>query len=150
MRQFGDAARVAADTGVDENEEPNVDFLLLDREVSLHYPGSGALAYLTATMATSGGALEAVGTVINFVASCMEDDDARYLNRILLDSKSGFDVEDICDVVEYLVEEWSGGNPTRGSSGSSRPARTSGKSSTANSRPAASPRSRSRSVDSAT
>lgn len=150
MRQFGDAARVAALTEEDQNDEPNIDFKLLDREVSLKYPGSGALAYLTATMSTVSDNLSAVGIIINFIASCMDDEDARYLNQILLDSKSGFDVEDISEVAEYLLEEWSGGNPTSGSSGSSRPARTTGRSSTANSRRPASPRSGSRSGGSAT
>jgi hypothetical protein len=150
MRQFGDAARIASLTEEDQSDEPNVEFKLLDREVSLKYPGSGALAYLTATMSTVSDNLSAVGIVINFVVSCMEPEDARYLNQILLDSQSGFDVEDISELAEFLLEEWSGGNPTSGSSGSSRQGRTSGKSSTANSRRPASPRSSSRSGGSAT
>jgi hypothetical protein len=127
MKQFGDKNRKAA-----REEDHPITIKMLDREVTVHSPGAEQLAYLSAMLLED--ELDAAGGLINFFAELLETDgDRRYLKKILLDHSSGFDVYDLADMAEYLVEEW-GKRPTTAASGSSPTQRTTGKSSTASSR----------------
>src|SRR6187431_2181864 len=127
IKQFGDAARKGRDDGA---EDDIIVVKILDRDVTLHSPGSGSLAYLAMSIAGAGNDLVQLGQTINFIMSIFEDDDARWVRGLLLDRESGFDAEDIMDLAIYVVEEWSGRptNPSTGSSPSSRAtgARTTG------------------------
>lgn len=117
IKQFGDAARKGKDDGDDDYP---ITVKILEREVTVHSPGSGALAYLSMAIAGAGGDMVQLGQSINFIMSIFEDEDARYVRGLLLDRKSGFDAEDLLDFAIYIVEEWSD-RPTKPSTGSSRP-----------------------------
>ena len=140
LKQFGDAARKARDTG--EEDDPRT-VLVLDREITIHSPGSGSLAYLAMSIAGAGNDLVQLGQVINFIMSIFEDDDARYVRGLLLDKESGFDAEDIMDLAIYIVEEWSS-RPTKPSTGSSPSRQATGARTTGASRKVTSTPSRSR------
>lgn len=141
IKQFGDATRKGRDDG--EDDEPIV-VKVLDREVELHSPGSGSLAYLAMSIAGAGNDLVQLGQVINFMMSIFDDDDARHIRGLLLDRNSGFDAEDIMDMAIYLVEEWSS-RPTNPSTGSAQSPRQVGARTTGASRKVTSTRSPSRS-----
>lgn len=141
MREFGDAARAARK---DDSDEPGIEVKILGRVIFIEYPGAAQLGWLTAQLSMAPTVLHSVGAIINFVAALMEDDDARHLQRALLDPRSGFGPDELQELAEHLVEEWSG-NPTNGSSDSSRRPATTGASSTAAQRKSPSTRSRSRS-----
>lgn len=141
IKQFGDAARKGRDDGI---EDDPLEVMILDREVTLHSPGSGSLAYLAMSIAGAGNDLVQLGQVINFIMSIFEDEDARYVRGLLLDKNSGFDAEDIMDLAIYIVEEWSS-RPTNPSTGSSRSPRSTGARTTGATRKVGSTPSRSRS-----
>lgn len=141
IKQFGDAARKSKDAGDDDDV---LTVKILEREVDLHSPGSGSLAYLAMSIAGAGDDLMQTGQVINFIMSIFDDDDARYVRGLLLDRNSGFDAEDIMDLAIYIVEEWSS-RPTKPSTGSSQSARATGARTTGASRKVTSSPSRSRS-----
>ena len=141
IKQFGDAARKSKDRGI---EDDTLDVMILDRQVTLHSPGSGSLAYLAMSIAGAGNDLVQMGQVINFIMSIFGDDDARYVRGLLLDRDSGFDAEDIMELAIWIVEEWSD-RPTKPSTGSSPSRRTTGARTTGATRKVTSTPSRSRS-----
>ena len=127
IRQFGSAARRGEDRG--EDDEPIV-IGLAGQEVTLHSPGTGQLSYLAATLYSYEGTLEQLGGLMNFIANLMDDEDARWFKRALLDNDIDFAGEDVLDLCRYIIEEWSQDRPTNPSSGSASPRRRTGASST--------------------
>jgi len=142
IKQFGNAARGARDEG---EEDLELEVMILDRKIHLNSPGSGQLSYLAMTIASNNRDLLTVGRLINFIVNLMDDDDQGYVSALLLDRDSGFDGEDIVDVAEYVVEEWSS-RPTQTSTGSSKSPQATGRRSTGATRKAGSTPSRSRST----
>lgn len=128
IRQFGSAADRGEDRG--EDDQP-LDVKIAGREVTLHSPGSGQMAYLAATLSSYDGTLVQLGGLINFVANLMTDEDAAWFRKALLSNDIDFEGEDALELCEYLIEEWSEGRPTKQSSASAPRQRTTGASSTA-------------------
>lgn len=141
VKQFGDAARKGSDEGLDDDP---ITVKFLDREVTVHSPGSGALAYLAMAVAGAGNDMVQLGQAINFIMSIFEPEDQRYVRGLLLDRQSGFDAEDLMEFAMYAVEEWSS-RPTNPSTGSSRPRQATGARTTGATRKVTSNSSRSRS-----
>lgn len=148
MKQFGSIAKAAAQKH-ERDEEDFLEYTLVDREVKFYYPGSGALAYVGLTQASAATDLELAGSYINFVVSLVEPEDARYIKRILLDHASGFDIDDLTDLMDELMDQWSN-HPSKPGSGSAPTSAPTGRPSTAASRRAGSTRSTSRSTASST
>lgn len=129
MKEFITA--VAAKEDSDEgNEEGWVDFKVDGVVCKARRPSPGQVAYLTASMHRHAPIQQQISGAINFCIAIMDDDTAAYLSDKLLDGSDPFDIPQIQDIIEYLMEEWSGGRPTEQSSGSSQPEDTSGPSST--------------------
>lgn len=149
MKQFGDAAKAAAKRQERRENGESVTAAILDREITFDHPGPGQLAYLSMVAASADSDLEAGAGLLNFLVSMMSNEDARYLKKVILDMDSGFDIEDVVEVMEYLLEEWSA-RPTKPASDSSGSQVPTGRPSTAASRRAGSTRSTSRSTDSST
>lgn len=139
IREFGDAARAAS-----AGTEDTVPVSILGRVIEVEFPGTAQLAYVAAKMATVQNDLEGAGVAINFLISTMSDADGRYVHGLLLDKHSGFGIDEVTDLAEYLMEAWADGNPTSGSSASSRRPRTTGANSTVQQRRSQSTRSASR------
>ncbi len=137
IKSFGDAARVAAEREADHFEPITVK--ILDREITVDYPGSGQIVYMTAELAEVQDDLNQVGGLMNFIYRLVPREDAQYIRQQLLDPLSGFDGEEVVSFVEYLVEEWSS-RPTEKSSVSSPSRPKTGQSSTAPARRRASTR----------
>jgi hypothetical protein len=129
VRKYGskDKQARAVDTGL----EP-VKIQILEREVTVFPPHAGAFIYLNNMLGLS-DPLRVASGLIEFLCSLVEDIDARYIGRLILDHNSGFDVYDVEEILTDLVEDW-GERPTKPASGSSPSQATTGKRSTANSR----------------
>lgn len=93
-------------------------------------PSTGQVAYLTMTTHKRQTFETQVSGIINFVMAIMDDETAAYLSDRLLDQKDPFDIPQIQEIIEYLVEEWSA-RPTGSSSDSSESQAPSGSISTA-------------------
>jgi hypothetical protein len=93
-------------------------------------PTSGQVAYLSMTTHKRQSWETQVSGIINFVMAIMDDETAAYLSDRLLDHNDPFEIEQIQEIIEYLVEEWAA-RPTEPSSDSSKSPDTSGSTSTA-------------------
>lgn len=135
VRKYGskDKKARAVDTGL----EP-VTIQILEREVVVYPPHAGAFIYLNNMLGLS-DPLRVASGLIEFLCSLVDDIEARYIGRLILDHNSGFDVYDVEEILTDLVEDW-GERPTTPASGSSPSQATTGKRSTANSRRAGSTR----------
>jgi hypothetical protein len=143
IRQFGTASKRGEDRG--EDDLP-LDVYIAERKVTLHSPGSGQLAYLAASLSGFDSSLQQVGSLINFIANIMDDDDAKWFQRSLLDNDIDFEAEDVLDLCRYLIEEWSEDRPTKPSRASASSQRPTGQRSTEDTRPQPTARRRSSSV----
>lgn len=104
----------------DYDDEPaDVEFRLDDRELTAIFPGDGQVAMLMAETSRHQDLQTKVAGAIDFFQSCFPDDQAAHLRTRLLTKRDPFGIQDVQDIVEYLLEEWSG-RPTRSPSGSTR------------------------------
>ena len=142
-REFIDEVMADVDRAPEEDEVVLID--VAGKETAFHYPGSGQMAYMAMASAGDRNNLTTAGMMINFVISLMEDEDARRLRGMLLDRTTDYGMEDLLDVFDALMEQWSS-RPTQSSSDSSPSRQGTGRPSTANSRRAGSVRSGSRSA----
>ena len=129
-----------------QSDLPDVPVQILDREIVIHPPHTGAFIYLNNLLGVN-NPLQVAGGLIEFLCELVEDTDARWIGRLILDKESGFDVYDVEEILTDLIEDW-GERPTTPASGSSPSQATTGKRSTANSRRVGSTRSASTPTDS--
>lgn len=135
VRKYGSKDKKARS---EESGIPPVEIEILDRKVTVFPPHAGAFIYLNNMLGVN-DPLRVASSLIEFLCSLVEDLDARYIGRLILDHNSGFDVYDVEEILTDLIEEW-GERPTKPASGSSPSQATTGKRSTASSRRVASTR----------
>jgi hypothetical protein len=133
IKEFNTAAkRVDADD--DAEIMADVEFMVDKRKIVAHGPTSSQMTLFMSAATGYGSDADAIATSINFLWELMEDEDARYLKRRLLKADDKFGADDIANILTYLIEEWSGGRPTKPSSGSANSRSRSGSGSTARQR----------------
>lgn len=143
MKEFVTAAK-----SEDEAEE-GYTFKHNDREVTFYQPSKGQQTMML-SMGGRDMSQDAIGHFIHLWINLGDDATQRYFQDLLLDRKSGFDIDSeggIWDIWEYLTEEWSG-KASQKPSGSQPSRRATGAKSTATTRVKASTSSSSRSRDS--
>lgn len=143
MKEFVTAVKTE-----DEAEE-GITFKHNGREVTFYRPSKGQQTMMLA-MGGRGMSEEAIGHFIHLWINLGDDDTQRYFQDLLLDRKSGFDIDSeggIFDIWEHLTEEWSGKDSQK-PSGSRASRRATGAKSTGTTPVRASTSSRSRSLDS--
>lgn len=84
---------------------------------AVRVPGDGQIAFLMANSADRIEATKKIGALLNFFDSVLDDDTHAYVSNRLLDQKDKFGIENIQEILAYLMEEWSG-RPTQRPSGS--------------------------------
>ena len=97
-------------------------------EMTLHPPTAGQLAVILNAQ-SSGSPTQQIGAVIDFCNAILDDQGARHFRQRLLDGDDPFDVEDVQDIIEWAMDEWSA-RPTQSSSDSSSSQESTGRSST--------------------
>lgn len=147
MRKFGNAAKAAA-RQQERNASDFVEYGVLDQPTKFYNPGTAALVHMSLMQAAvdSGGSdvqrgMAAVVPFIQFVTSLVDDVDAARMRRLLATENSGFDIMDLMELFDALLEDWSQETPTKPASASSASRATTGKRSTATSRRVGSTRS---------
>lgn len=120
-----------------------------DDQLYAYLPTEGQLVLLMGAMSEFSGAEEQGMAVMDLFWSLMEPETATALRRRLRDRTDSFGLQDILNIIEWLVEE-SSARPTKSSSASTPSRSTSGQRSTAPARRQASTRSRSPRTASAT
>src|SRR3954467_895480 len=98
-------------------EERTYPFKIDGRECAAYKPKDGQFALLVAMIGDNSGWRTQAEGIINFFLNIVTPLDRVYFANRLLDRKDTFDVENVADILMYLIEEWSG-NPTQESSDS--------------------------------
>lgn len=156
-RKFGSAAKAAA-ARAERDESDYIEYEILGKMTKFYNPGTAALVHMSMMQAAIDGpggtemqrGISAVVPFIQFVTGLVDDVEAARMRRLLSTDGSGFDIMDLMDVFDALLEDWSNETPTPPASASSATRATTGKRSTATSRRAGSTRSTSRSAVSST
>ena len=124
MKEFITAATEAAELDEDCIEVP------LDGQIYKAYkPTDGQFAFVFATSGKFASTEEQAAGQINFFISLFDEDDQQVLGRRLLDRKDPFGMDMVGEILESLIEEWSG-RPTQASSASSPSPKPTGQKST--------------------
>lgn len=83
-------------------------------------PSDGQIAFLMARQTQHVRTQEKVGALLNFFDSVLEDETQSYISDRLLDPEDEFGVDEIQDILGFLMEEWSA-RPTKSSTASIPP-----------------------------
>lgn len=128
----------AAAPEIPEGVEPIEFDLDGERFVALP-PTQEQVLFLVAAQAEGRDMVTRAGAIIDFLANILRTDDEfeRFKTR-LLDPQDSLGFGQVEEIVEWLVEEWSGGRPTKPSSDSRSSRASTGTSSTAKRRSKAS------------
>lgn len=122
MKEFNSAAEAV----VNETEAPDgLKFKIDGVECTAHHPQPGQLAILMASTGRRASEADMIAGIINFFASTLDKSSYRYVEDRLLDYEDPFGLEQVQDILEWLVEEWtgrpiklpSGSTPSPGSTG---------------------------------
>lgn len=105
LREFTTAAKEAATPeGDDDGMGFNVDGVMC----RCFRPGDGQLAVLMATTSSYNSQSEQIAGIINFFASVLDDGSHNYIVTRLLDRKDRFGISEVQDIMEWMIEEWTG------------------------------------------
>ena len=119
VKEFITAAKEAS-----EEDESILEFTVDGVECRAYPPKDGQLAVLMATTASHSSENEQIAGIINFFVAVLDDDTHTFLVSKLLDRKDPFGIEQVQDIMSWMVEEWTA-RPTKSPSGST-PSRSSG------------------------
>lgn len=127
MKEFITAAESQA--AAEEDREDVVEFSVDGVLCRAFKPGGGQLGVLMAATSGHQPPQVQIAGIINFFNSTLDDQSSSYLVNKLLERDNGFEIEEVQDILEYLVEEWTG-RPTKSPSGSTRSQSRGGRKST--------------------
>lgn len=115
MKEFTTAAKkeIAADSGA----EDAVTFKIDDEEIKAFRPSESQFILFMAAVGMGSTGTDGVAGVVNFLLSTLDAPSKSYIAGRLLDRDDPFGMDELQEIMEYLVEEWSG-RPTESPSGS--------------------------------
>lgn len=109
MKEFNTAVKEVAAGDIDEGIEFKID----DRTLVAYKPSDGQLAMLMASLGRGSSETDSIAGVINFFVKVLSREGAQYIESRLLDREdTGFELAQVEEIMEWLVEEWSG-RPTQ-------------------------------------
>lgn len=113
-----------------EEEDKGSIFFVDGRELTYYRPGDGQLAYLmAATSGRSSTNADKVAGLLNFFDAILDDDSSQYIGERLLSRTDKFGIDEVQEIMEWMVEQWAG-RPTKRLSDSSKSQTTDGPKST--------------------
>jgi hypothetical protein len=128
VKEFAVAAKAKDE---DEDISTPVEFKVGDDTLRAYRPEVGQVAIMYSRMDDNVAAdSERIAAMIDFFMGLLDKESRRILTRRLMDRDDDFEMEDVNDILNWLMEEWSG-RPTKPSSGSSRSRQNGGRKSTA-------------------
>jgi hypothetical protein len=108
MKEFLTAARE-----IDPDEERDVYRFTIDGvECTAHRPKDGQFAVLMATTGRHSSVMEQIAGFTNFFVAVLDEQSHSYVVSRLLDSDDDFGLDEMQQIMSWLVEEW-GGRPTQ-------------------------------------
>ena len=124
MKAFTTAAKA-----VDISPDEAIEFTIDDEVCRAFQPSNGQLAVLLASVSSTQQWTHQVAGVINFFDAVLDENSSSYITRRLLDRQDQFGIDEVQEIIEWLVEEWSA-RPTQSPSGSTPSPPPGGKKST--------------------
>jgi hypothetical protein len=115
MREFVTAVQTM-ENEQEEEELPN-EFALDGVLCKFYQPQDGQVAVLMASTGKHSSEQEQVAAFINFFVGVLDDDTHTYIVSKLLNRKDPFGLAEVQEILEYMMEVWSG-NPTQSFSAS--------------------------------
>jgi len=128
VREFTTAARRSAPSVID-GAEP-IEFKVDGETYTAYPPSPGQLALLIAAQAKNREPEESIAAVIDFLDGILDEDAQAMFRRRLLDRNDPFDFDNVEQIMEGLIEEWSA-RPTSPPSASASSQANGGRKSTA-------------------
>lgn len=108
-----------------------IEFEVDDDTFTAHPPTQEQVLFIVAAQADGRDMASRAAAIIDFLDAIIADDDERHLFRKrLMDPKDSLDFGKVEEIIEWLVEQWSGDRPTKPSSDSRSSRGSTGKSST--------------------
>lgn len=123
---------IAAKAATEDDPEVVVPikFKVGEQECLAYRPEAGQLAIMYSrmddTLANDG---EKIAAMIDFFMGLLDKESRRVLTRRLMDREDAFEMEDVSDIMNWLMEQWAG-RPTQPSSVSTRSRSNGGRKST--------------------
>jgi hypothetical protein len=110
LKQFktGTTARKSTDEGA----LPVLEFKIDDDEYKTLSPKSSQLAYLIAAGSDSRNEADQVAGVLDFMEQVLDPTSRRRLRKRLLDSADKLELENVVDLMEWMIEQWGARPPT--------------------------------------
>lgn len=128
MREFVTA--VAESEGKAAGEDTTlIEFSVDGKMCNAYRPTSGQIAVYMATAGRHATREDNIAGVVDFFAGVLDRGSRDYLIRRLMDREDPFEVEQVEEIISYLIEEWSG-RPTEQASDSHKSPPSTGTSST--------------------
>jgi len=125
LKEFVTAAEDAARENADEGMEFSVDGVMC----RCYRPKDGQLAVLMATTSRHSSQQEMIAGIINFFVAVLDEESHNYVVGRLLDRTDPFGIEQVQQIMNWMIEEWSG-RPTPSPSVSTQSQRSGGRRST--------------------
>lgn len=110
-------------------DEEGWDFTVDGQVLHAYPPDPAQLAVLMASTGRHTQIHTQIAGTINFFVEVMDEASAGYLERRLLDRNDPFGLEEVTEIMEWMIEEWTG-RPTQPPSVSTRSRRSGGPKST--------------------
>lgn len=124
IKQFTTAAERAASDAARE-----IKFEVDGFPVTAYEPDPSQFAMLMASIGRGASEIEKIAGIINFFVKVLDDRGASHIEARLLDRKDPFDTDKVEEIIEWLIEEWSG-RPTQQSPASTPSPQSAGAAST--------------------
>lgn len=97
---------------VTEDEDLPMVFSVDGHELAAYKPTDGQLAILMSSLGRHTQVQQKVAGVINFFVAVMDEDSATYVTDRLLSRDDPLGVEQVEEIMEWMIEEWTG-RPTQ-------------------------------------
>ena len=123
MHEFTTAVKEAEEREVEDGDV--VEFKVDGYPCKAYRPTPSQFAFVVTATSRHTPLMQQIAGVINFIDSVMDEDGSSHLQARLLDRKDDFGIDEVRDILEWLIEQWSG-RPTESSSGSTRSPRAGG------------------------
>ena len=117
MKEFTSSVR--ARTG-DRAKLVDLPFVLDGTEYVIQAPKNAQLAFLSASAAASRNTNDRVAAILDFLEAALVSPGDEMLRHRLLDPNDDLDLEDVMEIIEWAMEEWTGRPPTSANGSSPR------------------------------
>lgn len=120
MKEFNTAIREAI-----EDQDAPLEFAIDGAKMVAYKPTDGQIAITMAAMSRHTSDQTKAAAAIDFFIAVLDEDSAAHITERLMTREDPFGLEEVQDILEFLVEEWIG-RPTQPPSGSTRSPKSGG------------------------